>query len=1100
MIVLFTACQQFLEDPEDFLSYWASETFVKNHSIDSAHRPDKAGVPCVGSSASVDITLSVHNPKGFSFVMPTFSAPAGIVEFKELSSPPEVGTDYELERTSSTRLKLTYKPSLLQKYEQGSGSLNPTITLKAKDGRVFKQTYTFGIKSNTPPPKPEKIVIAKTKGADSRYVLCLKFDLGEMEKMVTTSSSSTVPVHKDIEKITINGFSYDLLYKDVTSGFQKPAETTKIGSFIESGEVEKLDSSSLDVPSGKWVLYFKTEVAVESVHGLTAYEITLIDNKGVVSDIKPTGLPNKFKVTFDSQGGSIVPAQYIENNGKVTRPTDPTKAGNTLDGWYKNPAGTPTPGQEWDFANDTVTQDITLYANWTPVTNAQYVVKHYKEALDGTYPLEPPHADTEHKSGRQGTNAAYTPNAYEGFTYESNLTNINGIQQTSGNIAADGSTVVKLYYKRKIISVKFNPNGGNIGGNTGTVTKTGKYGAPLTAPTATKSGYTFSGWNPTPPAPALSSTFPAVNAEYTAQWTPNTYYVRFNGNGNTDGSMSDQTFTYGQSQQLSANGFIKTGHTFDGWATSAGGSKVYDNQQSVSNLTNVQNGTVNLYAVWKIKTYTVTFSVAAGEGKLQGTYGTQNQTAQNGSGTKTLNSVPHGSSVSFTATADEGWEVEGWTVSSGSFATGGGSGAANATATLTVDGPKTVTVKFKPGVFDLAGGPDAWKRLKKEVEKTEGAHTIVINGEITATNDQGNNGKISIRRELIIKSSGSSASLNANNLSGIFDVNNKLTLENITLKNGTEPGNRTGAGAYVNSTLIMKGSSAITNCSAHKGGGVYVNNGTLIMQGSSTITNCEANDGGGVYVNGTFKMEGSAIVTPSTGGDENVKGKNDVYLASGKSIDVTGTLTNTPAARITPDSYTNGRVLATGAAEKANFKVTPKNGTEYWRYNKKDGVIKFVPATLTVTFVKIKCVRVDDGDSDSEYFWTMNVAGKNPPISELTKDKKWVAQAGWSKNINESFTETYFFEKSEAIPVDIDIWEYDKSSADDHIGTTKAKLMYHYNADAWQWGYRGSGHENGNQGVNIYKQINNGYEVEFTEQYRTSDGDTDVTIRISWKE
>ena len=1061
MIVLFTACQQFLEDPEDFLSYWASETFVKNHSIDSAHRPDKAGVPCVGSSASVDITLSVHNPKGFSFVMPTFSAPAGIVEFKELSSPPEVGTDYELERTSSTRLKLTYKPSLLQKYEQGSGSLNPTITLKAKDGRVFKQTYTFGIKSNTPPPKPEKIVIAKTKGADSRYVLCLKFDLGEMEKMVTTSSSSTVPVHKDIEKITINGFSYDLLYKDVTSGFQKPAETTKIGSFIESGEVEKLDSSSLDVPSGKWVLYFKTEVAVESVHGLTAYEITLIDNKGVVSDIKPTGLPNKFKVTFDSQGGSIVPAQYIENNGKVTRPTDPTKAGNTLDGWYKNPAGTPTPGQEWDFANDTVTQDITLYANWTPVTNAQYVVKHYKEALDGTYPLEPPHADTEHKSGRPGTNAAYTPNAYEGFTYESNLTNINGIQQTSGNIAADGSTVVKLYYKRKIISVKFNPNGGNIGGNTGTVTKTGKYGAPLTAPTATKSGYTFSGWNPTPPAPALSSTFPAVNAEYTAQWTPNTYYVRFNGNGNTDGSMSDQTFTYGQSQQLSANGFIKTGHTFDGWATSAGGSKVYDNQQSVSNLTNVQNGTVNLYAVWKIKTYTVTFSVAAGEGKLQGTYGTQNQTAQNGSGTKTLNSVPHGSSVSFTATADEGWEVEGWTVSSGSFATGGGSGAANATATLTVDGPKTVTVKFKPGVFDLAGGPDAWKRLKKEVEKTEGAHTIVINGEITATNDQGNNGKISIRRELIIKSSGSSASLNANNLSGIFDVNNKLTLENITLKNGTEPGNRTGAGAYVNS---------------------------------------EANDGGGVYVNGTFKMEGSAIVTPSTGGDENVKGKNDVYLASGKSIDVTGTLTNTPAARITPDSYTNGRVLATGAAEKANFKVTPKNGTEYWRYNKKDGVIKFVPATLTVTFVKIKCVRVDDGDSDSEYFWTMNVAGKNPPISELTKDKKWVAQAGWSKNINESFTETYFFEKSEAIPVDIDIWEYDKSSADDHIGTTKAKLMYHYNADAWQWGYRGSGHENGNQGVNIYKQINNGYEVEFTEQYRTSDGDTDVTIRISWKE
>ena len=72
------------------------------------------------------------------------------------------------------------------------------------------------------------------------------------------------------------------------------------------------------------------------------------------------------------------------------------------------------------------------------------------------------------------------------------------------------------------------------------------------------------------------------------------------------------------------------------------------------------------------------------------------------------------------------------------------------------------------------------------------------------------------------------------------------------------------------------------------------------------------------------------------------------------------------------------------------------------------------------------------------------------------------------------------------------------SKPDSHI----PKLMYHYNADAWQWGYRDSGHENGNQGVNIYKQINEGSanEVEFTEQYRHSDGDTDVTIKISWKE
>ena len=1094
MIVLFTACKQLLEDPEDFLSYWASEAFVKNHSIGSANRPDGAGVQCVGSSAEVPITLSVHNPKGFSLVMPTSSASAGIVEFKDLYPQPEAETDYELKQTDSGTLKLTYKKDFLEKYEQGSAALNPTITLKATDGRVFKKTYTFGIKSNTPPPKPEEIVIAKTTGTDPHYVLCLKFKLNEMTKTVPIGSPS-VPVHKDIRSITINNSSYSLLYEGNNLDFKKPASD----SFIEHEKVEKLESSSPDVPSGAWVLYFNTGVKVESSNPQTSYTITLSDKEGVVSDSVTAELRKRFKVTFDSQGGSIVPDQYIEKDGKVTKPTNPTKAGFDFGGWYTNTLYS----TQWNFDTNTVTGNMTLYAKWNNGTHIQYKIKHYKQNIvDDDYTIES--GDTQTLYGTTNGPITVTPKAYTGFEYDH-------MDPASPTIEADGSTVVKVYYNRKQIKVTFNLNGGNIGGNTGDVKKTNKYGAPLTVPGPQLQGKTLSGWSPALPSPP---TFPANDTTYTAQWTANTYYVHFNGNGNTGGSMSDQTFTYGTAQTLSANGFTKKGHTFDGWAINAGGSNVYYDQQSVSNLTNVQNGTVNLYAVWKIKTYTVTFSVAAGEGKLQGTYGTQNQTAQNGSGTKTLNSVPHGSSVSFTATADEGWEVEGWTVSSGSFATGGGSGAANATATLTVDGPKTVTVKFKPGVFDLAGGPDAWKRLKKEVEKTEGAHTITISGEITATNDPGNNGKISIRRELIIKSSGSSASLNANNLSGIFDVNNKLTLENITLKNGREPGNRTGAGAYVNSTLIMKGSSAITNCSAHKGGGVYVNNGTLIMQDSSTITNCEANDGGGVYVNGTFKMEGSAIVTPSTGGDENVKGKNDVYLESGKSITVTGSLSHHPAARITPNSYTNGRVLATGAAEKANFKVTPQDGNKYWRFKKQGGEVKFVPAKLKVTFNKIKCVEVKDASSEAEYYWTMKV-GKYV-IAERPSNSVWDAKKGhiyefiengeYNKYFNWDFS---YFPISEIpdinttpknyIPVYINIMEYDKSDPDDHIGTTKAHLTYDYDNDQWKWEYDGS-QSHGNQESNPHITIGDGGEEIFTEEYRTNDGDTDVTITISWKE
>lgn len=367
VIVLFTACEQFLKDPEDFLSYWASEAFIKDHSIGSAHRPDGAGVQCVGSSAEVPITLSVHNPKGFSFVMPTSSASAGIVEFKELSHQPAAGADYELKQTGSGTLELTYKQDFLKRYEQGSAALNPTITLKAKDGRVFKKTYTFGIKSNTPPPAPKEIIIAKTKitGTEtiSYYVLCLKFDSDEMRR-----TAGTVPVHKDIEKITINNVHYTLSYKGINSGFQQPNGD----SFIEHGKVEKLDSSYPDLPSGEWVLYFNTGVKVESYIPQTSYIITLSDEGGVVSDSVTAELKEKFEVKFDAKGGNPTPnTQYILKGDKVTKPSqDPERMGYIFGGWYKD--ADCSDGQKWDFGTNTVTSNMTLYAKWT---EAKYTVK-----------------------------------------------------------------------------------------------------------------------------------------------------------------------------------------------------------------------------------------------------------------------------------------------------------------------------------------------------------------------------------------------------------------------------------------------------------------------------------------------------------------------------------------------------------------------------------------------------------------------------------------------------------------------------------------------------------------------------------------------------
>lgn len=75
------------------------------------------------------------------------------------------------------------------------------------------------------------------------------------------------------------------------------------------------------------------------------------------------------------------------------------------------------------------------------------------------------------------------------------------------------------------------------------------------------------------------------------------YSVRFNANGGT-GTMEDETFTHGTAKVLTPNSFTRAGYQFQGWAMSSAGAKMYDDEQSVSNLTETIGAVVNLYAVW----------------------------------------------------------------------------------------------------------------------------------------------------------------------------------------------------------------------------------------------------------------------------------------------------------------------------------------------------------------------------------------------------------------------------------------------------------------------------------------------------------------------
>nr|WP_298680933.1 hypothetical protein [uncultured Treponema sp.] len=83
-------------------------------------------------------------------------------------------------------------------------------------------------------------------------------------------------------------------------------------------------------------------------------------------------------------------------------------------------------------------------------------------------------------------------------------------------------------------------------------------------------------------------------------------------------------------------------------------------------------------------------------------------------------------------------------------------------------------------------------------------------------------------------------------------------------------------------------------------------------------------------------MKGSATVTPSTGGEQWMQGKNDVFLPVNAEITIEGNLIPVDggeAARITPQRYATINQVLDGAittgSNYTKFTVTP-NGTELW--------------------------------------------------------------------------------------------------------------------------------------------------------------------------
>ena len=92
------------------------------------------------------------------------------------------------------------------------------------------------------------------------------------------------------------------------------------------------------------------------------------------------------------------------------------------------------------------------------------------------------------------------------------------------------------------------------------------------------------------------------------------FTVIYDANGGS-GTMANQKISVGVSTALTTNTFTYEGYTFEGWSTSASGTVVYTDGQSVTNLASAGQ-TITLYAVWEADTPVVSYATLASVTKV----------------------------------------------------------------------------------------------------------------------------------------------------------------------------------------------------------------------------------------------------------------------------------------------------------------------------------------------------------------------------------------------------------------------------------------------------------------------------------------------------
>ncbi|MCL2806176.1 MAG: InlB B-repeat-containing protein [Treponema sp.] len=261
-----------------------------------------------------------------------------------------------------------------------------------------------------------------------------------------------------------------------------------------------------------------------------------------------TSSTQPYKISFEANGGTPAPDYVLVwRGGKIEIPEPMIKTGYGFGGWFKEAALV----NEWDFATDTVTGNITLFAKW----DINYYTANFN-ADDGD--PAPNHQNIAHGSKvvppPEMIRTGYT---FDGWYKEETFTNK---WDFSIDTIAENITLFAKWLENFIVT--FEANGGSSEPSQQNIAHGSKVVLP---PEMTRIGYTFDCWYKEDTfTNKWDFSIDTITESITlfAKWLEN-FTVTFEANGGIP-SPSHQNIAHG-SKVVPPPVIIKTGCNFGGW-------------------------------------------------------------------------------------------------------------------------------------------------------------------------------------------------------------------------------------------------------------------------------------------------------------------------------------------------------------------------------------------------------------------------------------------------------------------------------------------------------------------------------------------------------